>query len=152
MTRMAGADAVVALPPEEAQALWTDVRRWPSFVEGFARELRRSGDWPSEGAKLEWESTPEGRGRVTEQVTANEPGAFATQVFEQRLTGTQAVAFEPTEEEGSVVTLRLEYELTGTGPLSGITDLLFIRRALRDSLTRTLRRYAIEAEEQAGLR
>jgi hypothetical protein len=151
MARMAGADALVALPPDAAQELWTDVRRWPSFVEGFARELRRSGGWPAEGGKLEWESTPDGRGRVTEQVTANEPGAFATKVFEERLTGTQAVAFEAADG-GSRVTLRLEYELTGAGPLTGITDFFFIRRALRDALTRTIRRYAVEAEEDASLR
>jgi len=33
-----------------------------------------------------------------------------------------------------------------------VTDLLFIRRALGDSLGRTLRRFAVEAEEEAGLR
>ena len=32
-----------------------------------------------------------------------------------------------------------------------MTDLLFIRRALRDALGRTLRRFAVEAEDEAGL-
>ena len=48
--------------------------------------------------------------------------------------------------------LSLEYELTSESPLRGLTDVLFIRRALRDALTRTLRRFALEAQEQAGLR
>ena len=36
--------------------------------------------------------------------------------------------------------------------VGAVTDMLFIRRALRDSLERTLRRFAVEAEEEAGLR
>jgi hypothetical protein len=50
------------------------------------------------------------------------------------------------------VELSLEYELTRYGPLGGIADALFIRRALRDSLRRTLYRFSIEAEEEAELR
>jgi hypothetical protein len=33
-----------------------------------------------------------------------------------------------------------------------VADVLFVRRALRDALRRTLRRFAVEAEEEAGLR
>jgi hypothetical protein len=33
-----------------------------------------------------------------------------------------------------------------------VADAIFIRRALRDSLRRTLFRFAVEAEEEAGLR
>ena len=45
----------------------------------------------------------------------------------------------------------LDYTLTEGGPLSGITDLLFIRRALTDAIRRTLRRFATEAAEEARL-
>lgn len=151
MARLAGAEVVVGLPPERAQALWTNLDRWPTFVEGFARVVRLSGDWPEAGSKLMWESSPGGRGRVTERVSASAPGAFATEVLEERLHGTQALAFEAVEQ-GTRVTLRLEYGLTSSGPLAALTDLLFIRRAVRDSLRRTLRRYAVEAQEEAGLR
>ena len=48
--------------------------------------------------------------------------------------------------------MSLEYELTRYGPLGGVADALFIRRALRDSLRRTLYRFTIEAEEEANLR
>jgi hypothetical protein len=33
-----------------------------------------------------------------------------------------------------------------------VADALFIRRALRDALRRTVGRFAVEAEEEAGLR
>ncbi|MDQ3643990.1 MAG: hypothetical protein M3356_00545, partial [Actinomycetota bacterium] len=68
-----------------------------------------------------------------------------------RLFGTQTFRAQPTDG-GSRVEITLAYELTSESPLRGVTDVLFIRRALRDSLTRTLRRYAVEAEDDAGLR
>jgi uncharacterized membrane protein len=151
MARLAGAEVAVALAPARAQALWTDVDRWPTFVEGFGHVVRRDAGWPQAGARLVWESSPGGRGHVTERVTAHDDGAFATQVLEERLHGTQALAFEP-DGSGTRVTLRLEYELTQGGPLAAVTDMLFIRRAVRDALRRTLRRYAVEAQEEAGLR
>jgi hypothetical protein len=55
-------------------------------------------------------------------------------------------------QNGSRVELSLEYTLTKYGPLGGLADAIFIRRALRDSLQRTLARFAVEAEEEAGLR
>jgi Polyketide cyclase / dehydrase and lipid transport len=128
------------------------VSRWSSFVEGFARELERSPEWPAAGARLVWESAPAGRGRVTEKVVADEgPDRFVTLVFEERLHGTQT--FRVVESEGgSRAELALDYELTKYGPLSAAADVVFIRRAIRDSLRRTLHRFAVEAEEEAGLR
>jgi len=139
------------LTPPDALALWSDVERWPSFVEGFARVLKRSADWPANGSRIVWESNPEGRGRVTETVTANEPGRFSTQVFEEALMGTQTLRAVPASD-GSEVELTLDYQLAKYGPLSGIADAIFIRRALRDALRRTLFRFAIEADDEAGLR
>jgi Polyketide cyclase / dehydrase and lipid transport len=151
MAREVNATGRVPLAPEAALALWSDPARWPSFVEGFARVLERSGEWPHEGAKLVWESTPEGRGRVTERVVERGPAVFATQVYDKSATGIQALRVLE-DAEGSRVQLSLEYELARAGPLGAVTDLLFIRRALGDSLGRTLRRFAVEAEEEAGLR
>ena len=150
--RTAQAQADLVLTPEAALRLWTDVDRWPSFVEGFARPVDRSPEWPHEGARLVWESTPAGRGRVTEKVMEAEgPDRFVTQVFEERLHGVQT--FRVVESEGgSRAELALEYELTKYGPLSAVADVIFIRRAIRDSLRRTLSRFAVEAEEEAGLR
>ena len=53
--------------------------------------------------------------------------------------------------DAAEVELSLEYELARYGPLRGLADALFIRRALRDALRRTLYRFAIEAEEEASL-
>jgi hypothetical protein len=98
-----------------------------------------------------WESKPEGRGRVTETVLENSVDRFSTQVFEEALMGTQTLRAAPSGE-GSEVELTLEYELAKYGALGGVADAIFIRRALRDALRRTVFRLAIEAEDEAGLR
>jgi hypothetical protein len=149
--RTASAVSTVPVGPDEAMRLWTDVDRWPSFVEGFARRLELSSDWPATGSRLVWESNPDGRGRVTETVTESEPLRFSTQVFEERLIGTQTFQVAPASD-GSEVALSLDYELTRQGPLRFLADAIFIRRALRDSLRRTLFRFEIEAEDEADLR
>ncbi len=151
MARVARASARVPLIPEDAVALWSDLRRWPSFVEGFARQVSAGADWPEEGAKAVWESGAGGRGTVTEKVTKRSARSFATRVVEERLLGIQTFQARPFEG-GSEVEVSLDYQLTSESPLRGLTDVLFIRRALRDSLTRTLRRYAVEADDDAGLR
>ena len=154
--RTACAEITVPLGAEGSVSLWTDVGRWPTFVEGFARTLEVSDDWPARGARVVWESRPGGRGRVTERVVENRSGGtaerrFATDVFESALHGTQRATFAPARE-GTRVDLELEYELEHYGPLRAVADALFVRRALRDALRRTLHRFAVEAEEAAGLR
>ena len=151
MASTARAAGVVGLTPEAALALWADPGRWATFVEGFARTIEVSPEWPAAGAKVVWESGPEGRGRVTERVLEHAPGRFTTQVFEDALNGRQAMTVSE-HVEGARVEVELEYELTKYGPLSKVADVIFIRRALRDSLRRTLRRFAVEAEEEEGLR
>lgn len=149
--RRASARTGLSISPAEALALWSDVDRWPSFVEGYARQLEQTAEWPQPGGRVVWESTPDGRGRVTERVTENAPDRFSTQVFDKAMTGLQTLRAVPADH-GSEVELSLEYELSRYGPLSGLADALFIRRALRDSLKRTLFRFSVEAEDQAGLR
>jgi Polyketide cyclase / dehydrase and lipid transport len=148
----ATAQADLVLTPEAALRLWKDTSRWSTFVEGYARQLELSGEWPASGASVVWESTPAGRGRVTEKVMdADGPDRFTTMVFEDRLNGLQT--FRVVESEGgSRAELSLEYRLTKWGPLSAVADAIFIRRAVRDSLRRTLYRFSVEAEEEAGLR
>ena len=145
-------EAVVDLTPEQAYELWTDPRRWPTFVDGFAALEQVDPDWPAPGAKLVWRSTPAGKGRVSEKVVASDPPLrFATRVVEERSLGTQTITFMAIEEGGTGVELTLDYELTSGGPLRAVTDLLFIRRAQGDALSRTLRRFAIEAAADAAL-
>lgn len=148
--RRASARAALPLTPAEVLELWADVERWPSFVEGFARRLELTEAWPEPGGRVVWESTPDGRGRVTEIVTERTGDRLSTQVYEDALAGTQTLRALPASD-GSEVELSLEYELTRYGPLRGIADALFIRRALRDALRRTLFRFGVEAEEEARL-
>jgi hypothetical protein len=148
--RRASARAALPLTPPDVLRLWSDVERWPSFVEGFARQLELTGAWPEPGGRVVWESTPDGRGRVTETVTERAPDRFSTRVFEQALMGTQTLRALPASD-GSEVELSLEYELVKYGPLRGVADALFIRRALRDALRRTLFRFGVEADEEARL-
>jgi hypothetical protein len=149
--RTARAEAAVALTPEAALRLWTDVSRWGTFVEGFARVVEQDAEWPARDSRVVWESIPSGRGKVTEKVVeSGGPDRFATMVFEDRLAGRQT--FRAVEHEaGSRVELSLEYALTAYGPLGPLADAIFIRRALRDSIRRTLERFAVEAAEEAAL-
>jgi hypothetical protein len=136
---------------EDAEALWYDLQRWPSFVDGFAAVVRAEG-WPDAGGTLVWDSTPAGRGRVVEHVTARVAGEGQTaEVEDPRVTGTQTVAFTPLED-GVGVTLSLDYKLKQGGPFRALADLFFIGRAMRDSLRRTLVRFARELEAAAELR
>jgi polyketide cyclase/dehydrase/lipid transport protein len=141
---------LVPLPAGRARELWTDLRRWPTFVEGFARVLESDPEWPAAGSKVVWESIPEGRGRVTERVIESSEEEILTEVFEDALSGRQAATFV-SEEGETLVELELDYRLTRTGVLRTIADVIFIRRALSAALARTLRRYAAEAAEEASL-
>ena len=136
----------------EAEALWYDPRRWPTFVDGLGHVEKVDGPWPDVGSRVVWTSTPGGRGRVTEKVTGSQPGvAFATQVFEEALAGTQLATFEAAADGRTRVELRLDYELATGGPLRAVADVLFIRRALNQALSRTLARFATAAAEEAAL-
>jgi Polyketide cyclase / dehydrase and lipid transport len=149
--RTAVADASVPLPPRHALELWADLDRWASFVEGFARVLERSPGWPGVDERVVWESIQGGRGRVTEKVVENAGNRFSTMVFEDALMGRQTLQATPSPD-GARVRLTLDYTLTKYGPFGAVADALFIRRALRDALRRTLFRFSVEAEEEAGLR
>lgn len=133
----------------EAEALWYDSHRWPAWVDGFGHVVRLEGEWPGAGARLLWDSPPAGRGRVAERVTAYEPRAGQTLAVEDsRLEGTQSVAFAPDGDDVRV-TLTLEYALKHRNALTPLLDPLFVRRALRESLRRTLARFAHERRAEA---
>jgi hypothetical protein len=137
---------------EDAEELWYDVGRWPTFVDGFGHVHRRDDGWPGEGTTLVWDSLPNGRGRVVERVVAQGPGEGQTaDVEDPRMQGTQRVAFTPLED-GVEVTLALDYQLKQGSIVRPLLDILFIRRALRDSLRRTLARFDRELEEERRLR
>jgi Polyketide cyclase / dehydrase and lipid transport len=135
----------------EAEALWYDPQRWPAFVDGFGHAVKLEGDWPAVGARSVWDSKPGGRGRVVERVTAYETRSGQTvEVEDGKLTGTQRVAFRP-DGDAVEVALELQYELKERNALTPLTDALFIRRALRDSLKRSLIRFARERRADIDL-
>ena len=148
----ARAEIVVPGPISEAEALWYDTSRWPSFVDGFGHVVKREGEWPKAGSRLIWDSVRDGRGRVRETVTAYEVRAAQTvEVEDPRITGTQTVTFEPAEDGGCRVVLELRYVLKQGGPLGSVVDALFVRRAFRDALRRTLSRFARELRSDREL-
>src|SRR4051794_34778910 len=135
----------------EAEALWYDTSRWPTFVDGFSHVVSTEGDWPAAPSTLVWESTPAGRGRVVGRVTEYEPRTGQTsEVDDPRMMGTQRVAFEP-KEGGVSVTLTLDYTLKQGGPIKPVMDFLFIRRAQSDALRRTVGRFARELRTDAEI-
>jgi Polyketide cyclase / dehydrase and lipid transport len=142
---MGRAEASVRVPgrASEAEALWYDPIRWPAWIDGFGHVVELSDGWPADG-RLVWNSTPGGRERVIETVTAYEPRAGQTVAVEDsRLRGTQRVEFGPGHDDVKV-TLSLDYELKERRPLTWLLDLLFVRRAIVASLRRTLDRFARE--------
>ena len=64
----------------EAEALWYDPHRWAAWIDGFGHVAKLEGEWPQVGARLLWDSRPQGRGRVAESVVAYEPRAGQTLV------------------------------------------------------------------------
>jgi hypothetical protein len=137
--------ATVPGPPEAARALWFDLSRWPSFVDGLVRVARVEGDWPRDGRVL-WDCRRKTRGRVVEVATGDD----VVLVEDARISGTQRVTFEPAGDGLVEVTVELEYELKPGPGVRPLVDLLLIRRALLDGLRRTLRRFLIEREDEAA--
>jgi len=139
----------------DAEALWYDVGRWPTFVDGLKHIARVTGDWPHPGAEVVWDSQPggRGRGRVLERVVAYEPRRGQDVALEdERIRATQRIGFAP-HADGVAVTLELDYELKDPRLRFAPLDLLFARRPQREALQRTLRRFAAElrAERDPGL-
>jgi Polyketide cyclase / dehydrase and lipid transport len=152
MGRVRASIAIPALA-SEAEALWYDSTRWPTFIDGLHHVARMEGDWPHEGARVLWDSNPGGRGRVQERVTAYAAREGQTlEVEDEKIRGTQRVTFTPTET-GVTVTLELRYEVKDARPAMPLVDLLFIRRPQRDSLMRTLSRFRTEvtAERESSV-
>jgi polyketide cyclase/dehydrase/lipid transport protein len=145
------ASIVVPGLASQAEELWYDTSRWPSFIDGLHHLARLEGDWPLAGARVLWDSQPGGRGRVQERVTSFVAREGQTlEVEDEKLRGTQRVTFTPIEG-GVTVTLELRYTLKEQRPGMALVDLLFIRRPQRESLERTLRRFRTEvAAEREG--
>lgn len=146
----------IEAPLAEVWDLYFDPDRWPSWVDGFASVVSRSG-YPEAGGTLTWRSTPAGRGEVRERVLAHEPRSLhRIEYADPGSAGRLEVGFEmlPAASADSGrrtrVGQRLDYRVTAGGPLSPITDLLFIRSQMRRSLERSLTDLGLEAERTGG--
>jgi hypothetical protein len=144
----------VAGKVSEAEALWYSTLRWPAFIDGLANVSKLEDGWPdTPGARLIWDSRQGGRGRVIEQVVSHEMrvGQVAA-VEDEHIRGTQTVHFEALADDRTRVTLSLDYEIKRERGVKPIVDLVFVRRPFRDSLKRTLHRFARELrDEREGL-
>lgn len=143
---MGSVSATIILPARasEAEALWYDTARWPAFVDGLKHVVRTDDGWPAAGGRVLWDSHPGGRGRVQERVSAYEARVGQTSAVEdEKIRGTQRIDFEP-REDGVRVRLALDYQVKDARPGMWFVDVLFVRRPQRESLARTLRRFAVE--------
>ena len=137
----------------DAEALWYDLSRWPSFIEGFHHVAGDSTGWPAEGT-LVWDSVPTGRGRVMETVERYEPRVGQVAAIEdEKISGRQAVTFEARPDDRVRVSLELRYELKDRpfGPLMAVIDFIFIRPRQREALARTLARFSREVVSDRAL-
>jgi hypothetical protein len=134
----------------DAERLWYDTSRWPSFVDGFGHVTKLEDGWPARG-RVVWSSHPGGRGLVSEHVSEYVVRSHQTvEIEEERMLGTQTISFAPLDD-GCRIELELDYGLKSAGPAGALVDLFFVRRALRDSIVRTLVRFARELEVEVEL-
>jgi hypothetical protein len=141
----------VAASLAETWALYFDAGAWPAWVDGFGAVESSSG-YPERGGALRWRSTPAGRGLVEERVLEHEPRrlhriAFSDPESEGELRTSFEIETHPGGEAGTRVAQEASYRLLEAGPLTRLTDAIFIRPQIRRSLRRSLERFRAEAEE-----
>jgi hypothetical protein len=135
----------------ETWAFYFDPEAWPAWVDGFA-EVESTSGYPEPGGTLRWRSTPAGRGVVEERVLEHEPRrvhriAFSDPESEGELRTTFEIETGPEGQPRTGVAQELTYRLLEAGPLTRLTDAIFIRPQIRRSMRRSLDRLRAEAEE-----
>jgi uncharacterized membrane protein len=143
------ASVVIGAPLAEVWDYYFRPEGWPEWVDQFSR-VEASDGYPEEGGTLRWGSGTAGRGTVEERVLEHDPRSRHHIAFsDPESAGELEVTFaiEPgAEPPGTRVTQTMRYEISGGGPLSGLTDLLFVRSQVRRSLERSLARLRAEVE------
>jgi hypothetical protein len=136
----------------DAEELWYDTRRWPTFVDGLGHVQRTDEGWPREpGAVVVWDAKPGGRGRVLERVVSFEARVGQTvEVEDSKIHGRQTIGFRP-GNDGCTVSPELDYAIKQDRGVPAVVDFLFVRRPMRDSLKRTLARFEREVRAPADL-
>ena len=132
----------------EVWDLYFEPRTWPAWVDGF-HAVESSEGYPEEGGTLVWRSTPAGRGTVTERVLEHQPRRrHRIEFSDPESSGELLTRFE-IEGETTRITVELDYSLPRAGPLTWLTERLFVRPQVERALQRTLAAFKREAEELA---
>jgi uncharacterized protein YndB with AHSA1/START domain len=143
------ASTLIQAPLAEVWDFYFRPEGWPAWVDQFARVEATDG-YPETGGTLRWQSGAAGRGTVEERVLEHEPRslhrvAFTDPESEGELEVTFAI--EPgADPPATRVTQAMGYTISGGGPLSGLTDVLFVRSQVRRSLERSLSHLRAEVE------
>lgn len=140
--------ALVQASLAEVWDLYFEPRTWPAWVDGF-HAVESSEGYPEEGGTLVWRSTPAGRGTVTERVLEHQPRRqHRIEFSDPESSGELLTRFE-IEGEATRITVELDYSLPRAGPLTWLTERLFVRPQVERALQRTLAAFKREAEELA---
>ena len=132
---------IVEGPGIEAEQLWYDRSRWPSWIAGFAALQKLGEEWPLEGARRVWVTRPQGRGLISETVRSYVAGDGQALEFEDaKVRGVQRVRFE-SDGTRTRVTVTLDLETKGRIPPA---RRWWLRRQFRGELERTLERFSYE--------
>ena len=143
------ASVAVSASLAEVWDLHFDPSGWPVWADGFGAVVSSEG-YPEAGGRLRWRSTSAGRGEVSEEVLEHRPRGLHTVAFTDPQTEGELTSSFVIEGDQVRVTQRLDYRLRSGGPLSTLTDTLFIRSQQRRSLQRSLDALKREVEERAG--
>ena len=132
---------IVEGPGIEAEQLWYDRSRWPSWIAGFAALQKLGEEWPLEGARRVWVTRPQGRGLISETVRSYVAGDGQALEFEDaKVRGVQRVRFE-SDGARTRVTVTLDLETKSRIPPA---RRWWLRRQFRGELERTLERFSYE--------
>lgn len=143
----ASESVLVEAPASAVWDLYFDRTRWRGWVDGFGDVSRWDDRYPETGARIQWDSKPGGRGRVLEEVLIHDPRSLHRIRFEdQTALGFLETEFEPQGQAACRVTATVEYAVKDAGPLNFITDALFIRRSMAQSIGRSLTRLKRDVE------
>jgi hypothetical protein len=146
MTRVSES-ALIEASLAEVWDYYFDPAGWPAWVDGFDSVECFDG-YPEEGGSLRWRSIPAGRGAVTERVLQHEPRRLHRVAFGDPGSAGELETSFAIDGEGARVTQELVYRLRKRGPLTWLTDRLFIRPQMRDSVRRSLAHLKLEIESR----
>jgi uncharacterized protein YndB with AHSA1/START domain len=143
----------VNAPLPEVWRFYFDPATWPTWVDGYG-SVEASESYPREGGTLRWRSTSGGRGTVEELVVEHRPRsvhriAFSDPESEGELVTAFAAEAGFEGDAGTRVSQEVSYRVRGAGPLTWLTDPIFIRPQVGRSLRRSLERLRSEIEEEA---